>query len=152
MVSIMNTDVLNQPAPNARSDENLHYALWGAQGLLALFFALGGLMKATTPIAELASKMVWAADVPEALVRFIGVTQLLGAIGLVLPGLTKLKTRLTPLAASGLALTMLLAALFHVARGELFMLPMNAALGALASFVVWGRFWKLPLGARQAIE
>lgn len=105
-------------------------------------------MKSTTPIPELALKMPWSADVPEALVRFIGATQVLGAVGLVAPGLVGRGPRLTPLAAAGLLLTMLLAALFHVSRGELFMLPMNVALGLTAAFVAWGRFRKLPLRGR----
>jgi hypothetical protein len=119
--------------------------LWAAQGLLALLFGLSGLMKSTTPIPELAVRMAWAADIPEALVRFIGVSQVLGAIGLLAPGLLQRAPRLTPLAAAGLLLTMLMAAAFHVSRGELSVLPTNLALGSLASFVAWGRFRKAPL-------
>jgi len=148
MVLTMQSRIIAPSAPALGLRQNLHFALWGAQGVLAVLFALGGFMKASTPIPELALHMVWAADVPEALVRFIGVSQLLAAAGLVVPGLTKVKPSLTPLAAAGLALTMLLAALFHLTRGELFMLPMNAGLGALAALVVWGRFRKLPLKAR----
>lgn len=139
----MHSDViepLNRPNPAAtRRDQKLHWALWGAQGVLALCFGMGGFVKTTMPIPELAAEMLWADDVPVALVRFIGITQLLGAIGLIAPGLSRLPPRLTPLAAAGLTLTMLLAAVFHATRGELFMLPMNAALGSLAAFVVWGR-------------
>lgn len=75
-----------------------------------------------------------------------------GALGLVLPAATRIRPRLTPVAALGLVTVMLLAVLFHVvfhvARGEFQMLPVNVVLGGLASFVAWGRFEKVPIAPR----
>src|SRR5262249_36929778 len=101
----------------------LHFALWGVQALLGLMFAFGGSMKATQPMAVLAEKLVWPGALPELLVRFIGVSELLGAIGLVLPAATRIKPGLTPLAAAGLVTIQLLAALFHLSRGEAAVVP-----------------------------
>jgi hypothetical protein len=97
---------------------------------------------------ELAANMVWPGDVPAALVRFIGVSELLGAIGLVLPSLTRIQPRLTPLAAAGLVLVMILAALFHASRGEWGALPIHAVFAALAGFVAWGRWKAAPIAPR----
>ena len=96
-------------APRGRG---LRIGLWGAQILLGLAFGMAGVMKTTMPIAELAQKMVWPGALPPAMVRFIGTSELLGAIGLILPSLTRIKPRLTPLAAAGLALIQVLAMLF----------------------------------------
>ena len=120
--------------------KGLHITLWGVQVLLAAMFGLSGAMKATTPIPALANSAPWAADVPEALVRFIGVAELAGAAGLLLPALTRILPVLTPLAATGLAIIMVLAVAFHVSRSEPTMLPINLVLGAVAAFVAWGRF------------
>lgn len=127
------------PSVRPASGRALGAGLWIAQIVLALFFTGTGVEKATEPVAELSQKYDWPGDVPAALVRFIGVAELLGALGLVLPGLTKQKPGLTAWAAGGLLLIMLLAAALHVTRGELHALPMNAALGALAGFVIWGQ-------------
>ena len=85
------------------------------------------------------------AQVPLALVRFIGISELLGAVGLILPALTKIKPLLTPLAALGLLTIMILAMGFHVSRGEAGTLPFNIVLGGLAAFVAWGRTSKAPI-------
>jgi hypothetical protein len=73
-------------------------------------------------------------------VRVIGVVELLGAIGLILPAATGIAPVLTPIAATGLALTMVLAAATHIRRKEPSGVAFNAVLFALAVFVAWGRF------------
>jgi putative oxidoreductase len=123
-------------------------ALWIVQLLLAAAFGMAGFMKATAPMADLAASMGWPADLPPALVRFIGVSELAGAIGLVLPALTRIKPALTPLAAAGLVVVMALAALFHVVRGEFSAIPINFVLGALAAWVAWGRTSRVPIAPR----
>jgi putative oxidoreductase len=105
-------------------------------------------MKTTRPIAELAQMMIWPGALPPALVRVIGVAELAGAIGLVLPALTRIKPRLTPLAGAGLLTIMVLASIFHSTRGEFSVIPMNATLGALAAFVAWGRATRAPIAPR----
>ena len=126
----------------------LHVTLWMAQLLLALVFGMAGIMKSTQPVAELAVAMSWTGDVPAALVRFIGASELAAALGLVLPAATRIRPLLTPLAAIGLALVMVLASLFHISRGEWFALPLNLVLGSLAAFVAWGRLRRVPIFPR----
>ena len=126
----------------------LHISLWVVQVLLAFAFGGAGLMKLTQPIADLAAKMVWPGQMPEALVRFIGLSELLGAIGLILPAVTRIKPKLTALAGAGLVVVMLLASAFHLSRGEAQVLPVNFVLGGLAAFVAWGRFKKAPIAPR----
>lgn len=133
----------NAPAPS----KAMNVALWIAQLLLAAAFGMAGAMKATTPIAELTPKMPWVANLPY-LVRFIGVSELAGALGLLLPALTRIKPWLTPLAALGLVVVMVLATAFHILRGEYPVLPVPLLLGALAAFVAWGRTRKAPIAAR----
>ncbi len=124
----------------------MKYALWIVQGLLALAFFLAGLMKLTQPMDVLETSMGWPAALPAPLVRFIGLAELLGAIGLILPALTRIRPGLVPLAAAGLTLIMLLATLLHVSRGEGAMTPVNLVLGAMAAFVAYGRGRLLPHG------
>jgi putative oxidoreductase len=128
--------------------KGLHIGLWVAQGLLALMFGMAGVMKTFTPIAELATSLPWVLDVPAALVRFIGVTELAAALGLVLPSLLRVQPRLTPLAAAGLVLVMLLASAFHLSRGEAGALPINLVLGGIAAFIAWGRTRKAPIRSK----
>src|SRR5262245_44294925 len=125
----MTTAALSQP--EARKASGLHVALWIAQSLLFVAFAMAGLMKATTPLDQLVQKMPWAASMPH-LVRFIGISELAGALGMLLPSLTRIQPRLTALAGLGLTLVMLLAAGFHITHGEFGVLPVNVVLGGLA--------------------
>lgn len=132
----------------APSSKALHIALWAAQLVLGLAFLMAGFTKATQPMEVLATQMPWSAVVGTALTRFIGVSELLGGVGLILPALTRIQPRLTPLAGAALALVMVLAALFHIVRGEYPVVGFNAVLGALAAFVAWGRFKKAPIAPR----
>ena len=134
-----------EPSPPSKG---LHVSLWIAQILLALLYAPAGVMKTTQPIADLAAKLVWPGALPPALVRFIGTCELLGAAGLILPALTRIRPGLTPLAALGLATVMVLAVPFHLSRGEMFALPIVVPLGVLAAFVAWGRWRKAPIRPR----
>ena len=126
----------------------LHVTLWMAQLLLALAFGMAGSLKLTQPIAKLAAQMPWTPDVPLLLVRFIGLAEAAGALGLILPAATRIRPRLTPLAALGLATIMVLAAAFHISRGEFKVLPLHAVLGGLAAFVAWGRLTRAPVPER----
>ncbi len=133
---------------NPQSRRGLRAALWIVQILLAVAFAMSGLMKLMQPIADLASQMGWVASVPAALVRFIGAAELAGAAGLILPALTRIQPRLTALAALGLVVVMVLASVVHATRGEFGMIPVNLVLGALAAFVAWGRGKAAPIAPR----
>lgn len=126
----------------------LNISLWVVQVLLAVAFGFAGAIKATAPIADLIEKMAWPGAMPEGVVRFIGVSELAAALGLTLPSLTRIKPGLTPLAAAGLVVVMVLAAILHVTRGELGSLPANIGLAALAAFVAWGRWKMAPIAPR----
>jgi hypothetical protein len=133
---------------DVRPSKALHLGLWVVQGLLGAMFLAVGAMKATQPIAVLVDTLGWPAAVPAALVRVIGVAELLGALGLILPAATRVKPMLTPLAGVGLAMVLLLATIFHISRGELGALPIPLVLGGLAAFVAWGRAAKAPIAPR----
>ncbi|HEY7768466.1 DoxX family protein [Longimicrobium sp.] len=133
-----------------QSGRALRASLWAVQILLAGMFAMTGLMKLSQPIDALAASLPWVTTVPEMLVRFIGTAELAGALGLVLPSLTRIQPRLTALAAIGLIAVMLLASAFHASRGEFAMVPMNLVLGAFAAFVAWGRGKAAPIAPRTA--
>jgi hypothetical protein len=118
------------------------------QVLLLLAFGMAGFFKATGPIDDLHTKMAWTLAVPDGLVRFIGVSELLGALGMVLPSATRIMPKLTAFAGVGLATIMVLALAFHVSRGEYQAFVMNPLLGGLAAFVAYGRFKKAPISPR----
>ncbi len=120
----------------------MNIALWIAQILLLAGFGMFGFNKISQPIDSLAGMMPWVTVVPALLVRFIGVAEIAGALGMVLPGLTKIQPKLTAWAAIGLVTIMILAAVFHITRGEFGNLGFNAILGLLAAFVAWGRWSK----------
>lgn len=131
-----------------RHHKGLHIGLWIVQGLLAVAFGMAGVLKTIMPISELAAQMGWPGDLPAALVRFIGLSELAAAVGLILPAALRIRPILTPLAALGLVVVMVLAAGFHLVRGEVEALPINLAFGALAAFVAWGRYKKAPIAPR----
>ncbi len=108
---------------------------WVVQALLAAAFLMAGFMKSTQPIEQLSAMLPWTGQVPAGLVRFIGVSELVGGLGLVLPWLTGIRRNLTPLAAWGLVAVMGLASAFHLSKGEFAALPINLVLGGLAAFV-----------------
>jgi uncharacterized membrane protein YphA (DoxX/SURF4 family) len=122
--------------------------LWVVQVLLAVSFAMGGLMKLTSPVADIAVEAPWAAEIPVALLRFIGAAEFAGALGVLLPALTRIKPGLTALAAAGLSLIMIFAFVFHIVRGEAAATPVNVIFAGFAAFVAWGRFRKAPIQPR----
>jgi len=123
----------------------LHVGLWTVQILLACLFFIAGVMKTSQPIDQLATALPWTRDVSVGLVRFIGISEIIGALGLVLPAATRIAPRLTGLAGFGLALVMALAIGFHATRGEYSMMPLPIALFLLVGFVAWGRLFRAPI-------
>jgi uncharacterized membrane protein YphA (DoxX/SURF4 family) len=132
-----------------RPARGLSISLWIAQILLALVFGFAGAMKILTPIEELAKNAAWIKD-SAFLIRFIGTSELAGALGMLLPSLTRIKPKLTSLAAVGLVIIMILATGFHLIRGEAKVIPMTLLLGAMAAFVAWGRYRKAAIAARTS--
>jgi uncharacterized membrane protein YphA (DoxX/SURF4 family) len=123
----------------------MNIVVWVVQVLLALAFLAAGVMKVSQPRQKLATNMGWVEDFSDGTVRTIGVLELLAGIGLLLPAVTGTATVLVPLAAVGLVLMMVLAALTHRRRGELQMIGVNAVLLLLAIVVAWARFGPYPL-------
>jgi hypothetical protein len=109
--------------------------LWTVQGLLAAMFLFAGGMKWAMPIAMLEAQ----SHLPGAFVRFIGVCEVLGALGLILPGLFRVRTDLTFLAAVGLVLIMTGATTITVGQGQILPAIGPLVLGLLAAFVARGR-------------
>ena len=123
----------------------MSYALWTVQVLLGLLFIWAGGMKLVLPIEKLAGPVAF----PELFVRFIGLAELLGGLGLILPGLLRIRTGLTPLAAAGLVIIMIGATGIGLMTGEFLMMLVPLVVGILAAFVAYGR-WKLaPLGVTK---
>lgn len=114
--------------------------LWIVQAVLAAAFGMAGLMKLTQPKDKLRPKLPWVEDFSVGTVRFIGLVELLGALGLILPAATGIAPALTPTAATGLAVVMVLAAATHIRRKEPSGVAFNAVLFLLAVVVAWGRF------------
>jgi uncharacterized membrane protein len=114
--------------------------LWVLQGVLAATFLLAGLMKLTQPKEKLAARVPWVEDFSQGTVRFIGIAEVAGAAGLILPAATGILPILTPIAATALAVVMVLAAVTHGRHRELSAIAFNAVLFALLGVVAWGLF------------
>jgi hypothetical protein len=122
----------------------LDFWLWIAQIALAFIFGFAGLIKSIRPLPALAAMgLGYVDDYPAAVTRFAGYTEVLGAIGMILPMATGILPWLTPLAALGFAIIQVLAIGVHARRNEIFpILPFNLLLLGLSLFVLWGR-WDL---------
>ncbi|MGR6963164.1 DoxX family protein [Geodermatophilus sp. URMC 61] len=119
----------------------MNVVLWIVAGLLAVAFLAAGLMKLAQPKKKLAdSGMGWTEDFSDGAVKGIGALEVLGAVGLILPAALGIVPVLVPIAATGLALLMLGAAVTHARRKESPNIVVNIVLLALAAFVAWGRF------------
>src|ERR1700729_2079228 len=124
----------------------MNLPLWMVARVLAASFAGSGLMKLLVPKDKLVSSgQGWAQDFTPTNIRLIGVVEVLGAAGLILPAVTHIAPVLVPLAAIGLVLVMGGAAMGHARRNEAMNIGVNAVLLALAAFVAWGRFGPYPL-------
>jgi hypothetical protein len=127
----------------------MNYVLWIVQGLLALIFLFTGGTKLILPIEMLTEQT----PLPGLFVRFIGLAEVLGAIGLILPGLLRIWQVLTPLAASGLVIIMIGATVLTLVG----VVPVGAAMaliplvvGILSAFVTYGRWQLVPLHGRSS--
>jgi uncharacterized membrane protein YphA (DoxX/SURF4 family) len=118
----------------------MNIVLWIIAGVLALAFLAAGLTKLTQPKDKLAANMAWVEDFSPGAVKAIGGLEVLAAIGLILPAALDVITVLVPLAAVGLVVLMVGAAVTHGRRKETPMIAINLVLLVLAAVVVWGRF------------
>ena len=116
----------------------MNYALWIVQGLLALIFLFAGGMKLVLPVEEMTKQV----PLPGWFLRFIAVCEVLGAIGLILPGLLRIRPGLTPLAAAGLVIIMIGATVVTLATADVALALIPLVVGLLSAFVAYGR-WRL---------
>jgi uncharacterized membrane protein YphA (DoxX/SURF4 family) len=123
-------------------------ALWIFQGLLALVFLFAGGMKLVMPLEELTKGA--PVQLPGLFLRFIGVCEVLGAIGLIVPGLVRMRPGLTPLAAAGLVIIMIGATSLTMAYMSVAMALPPLVIGLFAAFVAYGRWRIAPLGSSLA--
>jgi hypothetical protein len=115
--------------------------LWIVQGLLALIFLFTGGTKLVLPLEALKGPI----PLPGLFVRFIGVAEVLGAIGLILPGVLKIRPGLTPLAAAGLVIIMIGATAITIMGGPVALAPIPLVVGLLAGLVAYGRWRVAPI-------
>lgn len=121
--------------------------LWIIAGLVGLAFIATGLIKLIRPKDKLAEMgLAWTEDFSSNQVKGIGAVELLGGLGVILPGLTGIAPILVPIAATGLVLVMIGAIATHIRRKETAGIPLPAVLLVLAAFLAVGRFWLAPFG------
>ena len=121
------------------------YALWIVQALLAALFLFAGGMKLVMPLDKLAGPVA----VPDPLLRFIGVAEVLGALGLILPGVLRIRPELTPLAAVGLVIIMIGATVITLMGVAMAPALIPLMVGLLAAFVAYGRWRVVPHGSAR---
>ena len=140
--------VMDERSTGVKSGKGINVALWVVQTLLALLFLFSGGVKLSMPIEPMAKQ----AGLPGTFLRFIGVMEVLGGIGLILPGILRIRTFLTPLAAVGLVIIMIGATVivFRMSGSVQALTP--AIVGVLAAFVAYGRWGLAPLRDRSARE
>ena len=121
----------------------MNKVLWIVQVLWGVFFSVTGFGKiccySSALWNETRPQVPWFSAVPQDLFVFIGICEFLGGVGLILSAMTGVKPKLTPLAAFGLTMVMILAAAFHMVRGEYNFLPVNLLLGGVAALIAYGR-------------
>jgi uncharacterized membrane protein YphA (DoxX/SURF4 family) len=116
----------------------MRYALWIVQGLLALLFLFAGVMKFVMTVEEMTQQV----QMPGAFLRFIGVCEILGGLGLILPSLLRIRPGLTPLAAACLVVIMIGATVISLMLGGVATAVAPFVVLLLLAFVAYGR-WKL---------
>jgi uncharacterized membrane protein len=120
--------------------------LWFLQVILGIYFLFVGVMHFIVPDG-LPAPMAWMYDLSPMLHWISGTAEILGGLGLILPGVTRIMPRLIPAAAFGLALVMIGAIIYHLTRGEFQNIVMNLILAGLNAFVAYGR-WRNPIPSR----
>ena len=123
----------------------MNVALWIVQALLALMFLWAGGIKLVLPIEEMTKQL----PLPGLFLRFIALCEVLGAIGLILPGLLRIRPGLTPLAAAGLLIIMIGATVVTLMTGDVAMALIPLVVGLLSAFVAYGRWRLAPLSTKS---
>lgn len=123
------------------------YVLWIIQGLLALLFLFGGIFKLVAPIEPVAEQL----GVPVLLLRFVGLCEFFGGLGLILPGIFRIRTGLTPLAAAGLVIITIGATVLTIKSQGVGPALFPLVTCVLCAFVATGRWLVVPLAKRSRI-
>ena len=129
-----------KPVATDRSGRKLNVLLWVLQILLAMLFTFSGVMKFVMPVAEMTKQI----SLPGWFLHFIGVAEILGAIGLVLPGVLRIRAGLTPLAAVGLVVIMIGAAVVNLKTGQRGAALTTVVVGLLLVFLAYNRWRMVP--------
>lgn len=132
----------------ASAGKPLRVGLWVAQVLIFVAFTLFGCMKLFMPVEQLAAMWVWPGAVPVWFLHLMGLIDVAGGVGVLLPALTRIKPGLTVLTAAGCVLLQISAIVFHSSRGEFQALPLNFILLLLCAFILWGYGKRVPIEAR----
>ena len=135
MFFCLSVELQNPRSIYDREDGNMKYALWIVQILLAAVFLFAGGAKFVLPLDQMQGPVA----LPLWLLRFIGAAEILGALGLILPGIFGIKRSLTPLAAAGLVIIMIGATIVSLVAGMVVPALISLFVGLLAAFVVYGR-------------
>jgi uncharacterized membrane protein YphA (DoxX/SURF4 family) len=122
-----------------KNSKTIHISLWVVQVILAASLIWAGTIKLFQPAEKLAEMWPWVAQVPNGLLKFTGVIDLLGGLGLILPGLLRIQPKLTYISALCIVVLMVVASVFHITRGEGAKIGANIVFALLALFVAWGR-------------
>ena len=122
--------------------------LWTGQVLFGLYFVAIGVVHFVVP-EGLPAQMAWMYDLSDTLHAVAGTAEILGGLGLILPAVTRILPWLVPLAAAGLAVVMVAAAVWHVGRGELPQVVLTLVNAGILALIAYGRLWVSPLEARD---
>jgi len=126
---------------------NRNRILWILQILFGVYFIGVGISHFVVPDG-LPGPMEWMYDLSDGLHAVAGTAEILGGIGLIVPALTKIQPRLVPMAAAGLVVVMLGAAIWHIGRGEPSNAVQNVIIGAILGYIAYGRYRLEPIEAR----
>jgi len=150
-VQIANTQSVPEHRPQSRLRSGMNITLWILQVLAGVSFCITGFGKMMCYRQDIWEQTLhqpvpWFSAVPQALFVFIGVSEFLGGVGLILPALTRVKPKLTAYASIGLTVVMILAALFHIVRGgEYNFVRINLISAAVTALIVYGRLTLRPV-------
>jgi hypothetical protein len=129
----------------SRATKRTNIAIWAVQVLLACLFLFAGGFKLIAPIAEMTKQM----PLPGLFLRFLGIVEVAGALGLILPSLLRIRPHLTPIAAAGLVIVMSGATGISMAGGKIAPAVMPFVVGLLAGLVVYARTRVVPVRERS---
>lgn len=126
-----------------KNSKTLNIILWVVQFLIAITMLWASGMKLFQPTEKLAQMWPWVAN-NAILVKFTGIVDLLGGLGIILPNILSIKPKITVFTAWAIVLLMFCASVFHISRGEASQIGINIVFGFMARFVAWGRKYRTP--------